>query len=106
VLDADDLIARSVHHQQRLAQIGDVALDRLTSCVLHRSRLIEGAAGERSEGDAVTLDIIEMRLELVQHVGDIRWRADGDDCRCLGMRCAAPSTAAPPSEWPMRMAGA
>ena len=44
------------------------------------------ATGERDAGDAVAFDILELRMKVVQHVGDVRWRADGNDR--LGFRNA------------------
>src|SRR3954447_16353356 len=39
----------------------------------------EGATTERHSGDAVPFDILELRLKVVEHVGDIEWCADGHD---------------------------
>ena len=39
----------------------------------------EGATSERHGGDTVTLDIVELGLEVVQHMGDIEGCADGCD---------------------------
>lgn len=84
MLDADGLISRCVHDEQRLAQIGDVARNRLALGILHQLPADrEGTTSECHVGDAVTFDIIEMRLEMVQHMGDIGGRADGHDCLCL-----------------------
>ena len=84
MLDADGLISRRVHDQQRLTQIGDVVLDRLAPGILdQRPTDREGATSKRDVCDAVTLDIIEMSLEVVQDVGDIGGRSDGDNSLCL-----------------------
>ena len=84
MLDADCLISRRVHDQQRFAQIGHVTLDRLALGILHQPPTDrEGTTSECNVGDAVTFDIVETRLKLMQHVGDIGWRSDCNDCLCL-----------------------
>ena len=91
MLDTDGLISRRVHDEQRLTQIGNVALDRLALGILHQAPADrEGAARKRDIGDAVTFDIIEMRLKVVQNVGDIGGGANGNDRLCLrnAMRCS------------------
>jgi hypothetical protein len=105
VVDADSLIQRCVHDQQCFAQIGDAMLDRLAFRIFHEPPTDgKRTASQCYVGDPVTFDIIEMRLEVVQHVGDIGRRADGDDRLCF--RNAVRRTAAPPNEWPMRIVGA
>src|SRR4051794_22438044 len=107
ILDADNLVLRRVHHQQRLMQMNDVGLKRLTFGIFDQALADgEGATSKGHVGDAVAFDIIELPLEVVQHVSDIEGAPMVTIAFASGRRCAAASTAAPPNEWPMTMAGA
>src|SRR5262245_27490281 len=55
MLNANGLISRRVHDEQRLAQIGNVARDRLALGVLYQAPADrEGASAKRDIGDAVS----------------------------------------------------
>ena len=66
MLDADDLIPRRVHDEQRFAQVGDVLPNCLSFGILHQpSTNRKGTASQCDVGDAVTFDIAKMRLKVV-----------------------------------------
>src|SRR5262245_61848787 len=91
VFDADSLISGRVHDEQRLTKLGDVAHDRVALGILDQLPADrEGATTERNVGYAITFNISQMRLKLMQHMRDIRRRADRYDCRYLRytVRCS------------------
>src|SRR4051794_33206632 len=78
ILDADNLILRRVHHQQRLMQMSEVMLKGLALGILNQPLADrEGATSERHGSDAVPFDVVELCLEMVEHMGDIEGCADG-----------------------------
>src|SRR5262245_33568975 len=91
VFDADSLISGRMHDKQRLTKLGDVTRERLALGILDQLPADgEGATTECNVGNAITFNISEMRLKLMQHMRDIRRRADRYDCRCLRytVRCS------------------
>lgn len=107
VVDADYRVQRCVKDQERLPQRADPLgraplFQTLQKLLSHRER----APGERHLGLAFGFDFLPRLLEQVTDVGGIERRADGRNGLRSGTCCAAASTAAPPSEWPISSCGA
>ena len=80
VVDADDLVARRVTHQQRLVHASDAVEEALACDVVEELfGNDERPSGQRDRGRALRLDLVEAALEVVQHVRRRRRRADRDD---------------------------
>ena len=79
VLDADDLVARRLHHQQRLAEVADLVFEPMRLGVLdERAADVEWPAGELDLGLAIGPDSLQRPTELMQHVGDVGRCGDRD----------------------------
>ncbi len=79
VFDADDLVAGRVHHQQRLAEVANLFFEPLGLGVLHeRAPDPERPAGKRDLGFAARANGVQRLAELMQHMGNVGRRADGD----------------------------
>ena len=83
--------------QERLSQVGDMIGQSMPAGVLDKLPADRKLApSQRDRCDAITLDVLNPRLEMLQHMGDIRRRPDGRHCSRLrnavrsGKHCRAP----------------
>lgn len=85
MLDSDNLVGGSVHHQQSFAQAPNTILERLSF------RIVDKLLGDRKFAPgqcdlrlAVSFDIPEVRMEVSKHMGDVRRGGNGHHRLRLG----------------------
>ncbi len=70
--------------QERLSQVSDMIGQSMPAGILDKLPADRKLAPrQRDRCDAITLDVLNPRLEVLQHMGDIRRRPDGRHCSCL-----------------------
>jgi len=80
IVDADGVVGRRVHDQQRLVQLGDVRHQIVLGDVVEKFALdVERPARERDLDLTLRADILDAVLEKMRDMGGIGWRRDGDD---------------------------
>src|SRR6476469_7049856 len=84
VVDANGVVGRGMHDQQRLAQIMDIVEQALLCDVVEELALDgEGAAREGYLRLAVLANAVDMVLEEPGDMDGVRRRGDGDDGLCF-----------------------
>ena len=80
ILDADGVVCRRVHDQQRLMQVGDVRHQAVFGDVVEEFAAdLEWPARERDFDFAMPADVLDAILEQARHMGRIRRRGDRHD---------------------------
>ena len=85
VVDADGVVGRRVHDQQRLVQFGHLRRQVVLGDVVEEFALdVERAAGQRDFDLALLADVLDAILEQMRDMRGIGGRGDGHDRFCLG----------------------
>ena len=85
ILDADGVVGRRMHHQQRLVQVCHLRHQIMLGDVVKEFALdVERPAGERDFHFAVLADVLDAIAEKMGDVEGIGRRRDGDHRFCVG----------------------